>query len=57
MAHTSEHANPAGAALQQDGRYELVAEYDNPTDAPIDAMPILYLYAAEKDVPGMLRKL
>ncbi|MFT5470067.1 MAG: hypothetical protein ACI8UO_005191 [Verrucomicrobiales bacterium] len=38
----------AGIKLEKDRRYELIAEYDNPTSKPSDAMAILYLYLAEE---------
>lgn len=51
VAHMSEYSSATGVPLHRDGRYELIAEYDNRTDAPIDAMGILYLYATENDFP------
>lgn len=42
-----------GIPIKKDGQYELVAEYNNTTGGPIDAMAILYLYMAEQpDVPA-----
>ncbi|MEM1062914.1 MAG: hypothetical protein AAGJ97_11365, partial [Planctomycetota bacterium] len=45
----SEVTSEAGIAVDPSHRYELVAEYENPTDAPIDAMAILYTYFAEPE--------
>ena len=44
----SEISTRTGEPIYTDRRYELVAEYENTTDRPIDAMAILYLYAAEE---------
>lgn len=44
----SEIKSQQGIPLRKDGRYELVADYDNTTDAPIDAMAILYVYALDE---------
>ena len=49
VAEMSEIVSQAGIPLQKGRRYELVAEYVNSTDHPIDAMAILYLYALEAD--------
>ena len=37
-----------GVRLKQSHEYELVTTYVNPTDKPIDAMSILYVYALDK---------
>jgi hypothetical protein len=37
-----------GVDLMKDHQYELVTAYHNPTDKPIDAMSILYVYAFDK---------
>ncbi len=37
-----------GVELIKGHKYELVTEYHNPTDKPIDAMSILYVYALDK---------
>ncbi|MGH7179189.1 MAG: hypothetical protein ACREJC_17560 [Tepidisphaeraceae bacterium] len=39
---------PGGVQLSKDHEYELVTIYHNPTDKPIDAMSILYLYCLDK---------
>jgi hypothetical protein len=41
-------SSPAGVLLEKAHQYELVTTYVNPTDKPIDAMSILYLYALDK---------
>ncbi|HSQ54614.1 MAG TPA: hypothetical protein VLM40_02630 [Gemmata sp.] len=43
----SEIISREGLPLVKGHRYELVAEYNNTTDKPIDAMAILYAYIAE----------
>ena len=47
VQHMAEISSKEGVPLKKDGRYELVAEYDNGTSHPIDVMAILYLYLAE----------
>jgi hypothetical protein len=37
-----------GVALVKDHQYELVTTYHNPTDKPIDAMSIVYVYAFDE---------
>jgi hypothetical protein len=37
-----------GVVLRKDHRYEIVTTYHNPTDKPIDAMSIVYIYALDK---------
>ena len=44
----SEISSRKGEPIHTDRRYELVTEYVNTTDRPIDAMAILYLYAADE---------
>ena len=44
----TEVVSQEGIPLKKDGPYELVAEYNNATEHPIDAMAILYLYLSEK---------
>ena len=39
---------PQGVMVFKDHQYELVTRYFNPTQSPIDAMSILYLYALDK---------
>ena len=46
VAHMSEISSTAGIPIHRGRRYELIAEYDNRLNEPIDAMAILYLYAA-----------
>src|SRR5439155_21982320 len=43
-----EWSSTDGIELSKDHHYELVTTYHNPTDKPIDAMSILYLYALDK---------
>jgi len=47
----SELKSQAGTKIEQGKRYELIADYDNPTDKPIDAMGIMYVYLLDEDVP------
>ncbi|NIL97675.1 MAG: hypothetical protein GTO53_08355 [Planctomycetales bacterium] len=42
----SQISSSEGIPLSPGKRYELIAEYDNRSNRPIDAMAILYLYAA-----------
>lgn len=44
----SEVRSTKGVPLHANRRYEMIAEYNNPGDKPIDAMAILYVYALEK---------
>jgi len=44
----SEITSQQGIPLRKGRRYELVADYDNTTSAPIDAMAIIYLYALDE---------
>jgi hypothetical protein len=46
VAHMSEISSSKGIPIHRGRRYELIAEYDNRLNEPIDAMAILYLYAA-----------
>lgn len=43
----SEIVSPEGIRLEKGRRYELVTEYNNTQDQPIDAMAIVYAYLAE----------
>ena len=47
VAEMSEVSSTEGIEIQKDRRYELIADYDNRRDVPIDAMGIMYLYLAE----------
>ncbi len=44
----SELRSPEGVPIHRGRRYELIAEYENTLDRPIDAMGILYLYALDE---------
>src|SRR5262249_21189941 len=46
---------PQGVEPRTDHRYELVTVYHNPTDHPIDAMSILYVYCLDKKFEAQLR--
>jgi hypothetical protein len=48
VAEMEQWSSVAGTPLEKSHEYELVTTYDNPTDTPIDAMSILYLYALDK---------
>ena len=43
----SEIVSQVGVPLRKDHQLEMVADYENTTDHPIDAMAIMYLYLAE----------
>jgi hypothetical protein len=47
-------SSPAGIPLVKGRRYELVADYTNPTQQPIDAMAILYVYLLEPGTDARL---
>ena len=47
VKHMSEILSPGGIPIRKDSQLELVADYENTTDHPIDAMAIMYLYLAE----------
>ena len=47
VQHMSEIPSPKGIPIRKGSQLELVAEYENTTDHPIDAMAIMYLYLAE----------
>lgn len=47
VQHMSEIISTQGVAIRKGGQLELVADYENTTDHPIDAMAIMYLYLAE----------
>lgn len=44
IADMESFSSISGVPLSRHGSYELVTVYDNPTDEPVDAMGILYLY-------------
>ncbi|MDX1643676.1 MAG: hypothetical protein R3244_04875 [Thermoanaerobaculia bacterium] len=44
IAAMESFSSRAGVPLSRHGSYELVTIYDNPTEQPVDAMGILYLY-------------
>ena len=46
----SETLSEEGIKLTQNRRYELIAEYNNTTAEPIDAMGILYVYLKDNPV-------
>lgn len=48
VAEMTEWSSAEGVELHKDHQYELVTTYHNPTDHPIDAMSILYVYARDK---------
>jgi len=48
VARMDELVLPQGVELHTDHKYELVTTYHNPTDQPIDAMSILYIYALDE---------
>lgn len=48
VAEMSQIKSQDGIALDPERRYELIAEYDNPLEEPIDAMAILYVYALDE---------
>ena len=48
VAHMDEWSSTEGIELFKDHQYELLTTYHNPTDKPIDAMSILYVYALDK---------
>lgn len=48
IKNISHFSSSEGVKLYRKHRYELVAEYDNPTDQPIDAMAIVYMYLHDK---------
>lgn len=48
IARMDSFSSSEGVALSRRGRYELVTVYDNPTDEPVDAMGILYLYLRDR---------
>lgn len=50
----SDIVSKAGVPLRKEGRYELVADYDNTTTSPIDAMAIMYIYLGEKPEKGVI---
>jgi hypothetical protein len=54
----TEIVSQGGIPFKKDGQYSLVAEYNNTTGHPIDAMAILYLYLSEKPdgVEGLAAK-
>jgi hypothetical protein len=45
-------SSTAGAEVIKGHEYELLTEYHNPTDKPIDAMSILYVYAQDRKFSG-----
>ena len=47
VQYMSEIINKPGVKLRKGGHYELVADYNNTTASPIDAMAIMYVYLAE----------
>lgn len=49
VARMGEFRSASGLAVNPSHQYELRAEYNNTTAAPVDAMAILYLYLLEKD--------
>jgi hypothetical protein len=50
VAYVEEFKSTEGLSIQRNHRYELLAEYDNTSDADTDAMAILYLYFLEKNL-------
>ncbi len=51
----SEIQSTQGFPIRRDGRYELVAKYNNSTSEEIDAMAILYFYVLDEDPSGTIR--
>lgn len=48
IKNISHFSSSEGVKLYRKHQYELVAEYDNPTKEPIDAMAIVYMYLHDK---------
>lgn len=49
VEHISEIKSQTGIPIRKDRRYELITEYDNRSNEPIDAMAILYLFLYDGD--------
>ncbi len=47
----TELSSKEGIVINEDHRYELVTQYLNTTDEPVDVMAILYLYLLEPSDP------
>jgi len=52
IAEMTSLASKDGVRLHPDHTYELVAVYDNPTDQPIDAMAVVYVYYRDEPPPA-----
>ncbi len=48
VAEMEQRSLPKGVRLYKDHEYELITRYVNPTNAPIDAMSIMYLYMLDE---------
>jgi hypothetical protein len=47
ISKVTDFSSPQGLRLFADHNYELIADYENPTPRPADAMAVLFLYARE----------
>lgn len=52
IAEMTSLATSEGVRIYPDHTYELVAVYDNPTDQPIDAMAVVYVYYRDEPPPA-----
>lgn len=52
IAEMTSLATKDGVRIYPDHTYELVAVYDNPTDHPIDAMAVVYVYYRDEPPPA-----
>lgn len=48
LAEVDYYSSREGFEVHNDHEYELIAVYDNPTDEPVDAMALVYLYFLDK---------
>jgi hypothetical protein len=48
ISHLQHYSSEEGIPVYRDHEYELVSVYHNPTESPVDAMAIMYLYYWDK---------
>jgi hypothetical protein len=48
ISKVTDFSSSRGLRLDADHHYELIADYDNPTDHDVDAMAVLFLYVRDE---------
>lgn len=53
ISKVTDLSSTTGVRLNAGHNYELIADYDNPTSGPVDAMAVLFLYVRDNQLRGL----